>query len=458
MRIRFLAAAVTTVGVGFAPWPIGLRPGPGVAPSRALGHVIELPLVVGTRPAPPPTSPPVAPSAPPAEPRPVAVTPLAALVAGWATGPRLSSTSVSVSIWMEGLGEVVTVDPDRALLPASNQKIHTALGVLAAIPETDTLATEVRSNAPQMGPTLMGDLVLVGGGDPTLTRRGPHSLDHLAAAVRARGIEVVAGSLMGDETRYDAQRGAPGWKAEHVPVFIGPLSALVVDRNQHRGDAAFAADPLPGNLACFRASLVRHGIRVTGPEVAGQASPGAAVLARLDSPPIGVLVREMLVRSDNLIAELLTKEVGFRRGGMGTTATGIAAGAALLAHAGIPVDGLSADGSGLSRANYRSARQWRRMLQGALGAPFGARFRDSLPVAGRSGTLTRRMRHPGVAGNVRAKTGWIDEGRALSGYLTTAGGRRAVFSIVVNGTAPGVLGPAIGAIDELVAAIAADRT
>jgi serine-type D-Ala-D-Ala carboxypeptidase/endopeptidase (penicillin-binding protein 4) len=57
---------------------------------------------------------------------------------------------------------------------------------------------------------------------------------------------------------------------------------------------------------------------------------------------------------------------------------------------------------------------------------------------------------------VRAKTGWIDEARALSGYLTTSSGRAAVFSILINGTTPS--SPVIPAIDDLVAAIAADRS
>jgi D-alanyl-D-alanine carboxypeptidase/D-alanyl-D-alanine-endopeptidase (penicillin-binding protein 4) len=88
--------------------------------------------------------------------------------------------------------------------------------------------------------------------------------------------------------------------------------------------------------------------------------------------------------------------------------------------------------------------------------PWGAAFRDALPVAGLSGTLSRRLRSGPTVGNVRAKTGWIDEARALSGYLTTSSGRAAVFSILINGTTPS--SPVIPAIDDLVAAIAADRS
>src|SRR5213075_229880 len=114
--------------------------------------------------------------------------------------------------------------------------------------------------------------------------------------------DEIRGSLMGDETRYDSVRTAPGWLPEHVPVFIGPLSALVIDRNQVRPDAA------------------------------------------LPSPPIGDLVGEMLNQSDNLIAELLVKEVAHRAvHAPGSTAAGLAAIGDAVRSLGVPLTGVAAD-------------------------------------------------------------------------------------------------------------------
>ncbi len=275
--------------------------------------------------------------------------------------------------------------------------------------------------------------------------------------MKARGIDEIRGSLVGDETRYDSVRTAPGWLPQHVPVFIGPLSALVVDRNQLRPDAAYAADPLPGNLPYFRAALIRAGVRVDGPNVAGAAPAAGAVLAALPSPPIGDLVGEMLNQSDNLIAELLVKEVGYRMGrAPGSTAAGLAAVTDAVRGLGVPLTGVAADGSGLSRDDRRSAREWRSLLQAALPRPWAERLVGSLPLAGRSGTLARRFAGTAAEANLRAKTGWIDEARSLSGYLTTAGGRHVVFSVIINGTTP--TSPALNAVDGLLAAIAADRS
>ena len=365
---------------------------------------------------------------------------------------------MGLSVWVEGLGEVAGHNADLPLTPASNQKLFTAMGVLSLIPQTDRLVTEVRGTGTQEGRVLNGDLFLVGGGDPTLNAKGPHSLDALAAAIKARGIDEVRGALVGDESRYDTVRGAAGWLPQHVPTFIGPLSALVVERNQLRPDAGYAANPLPGTLPYFRSALLRAGVRIVGPNVAGPAPAGSAVLAGLASPTIGDLVGEMLNQSDNLIAELLVKEVGYRstRPAPGSTAAGLAAINDAVGKLGVPLAGVAADGSGLSRADRRSAREWRSLLQALQAQPWAERLVGSLPLAARNGTLARRFSRTAAEANVRAKTGWIDEARSLSGYLTTAGGRPVVFSVIVNGTTPG--SPALNALDSLVAAIAADRS
>jgi D-alanyl-D-alanine carboxypeptidase/D-alanyl-D-alanine-endopeptidase (penicillin-binding protein 4) len=160
----------------------------------------------------------------------------------------------------------------------------------------------------------------------------------------------------------------------------------------------------------------------------------------------------MLMQSDNVIAESLVKEIEAVQGRTGTTAGGLLAIREALAALCIPVAGVDADGSGLSRRNARSAREWRELLDSARRAPWGEALVASLPLAGRSGTLAGRLTGPATIGNVRAKTGSIIPGRALSGYLTTVGGRTATFSVVVNGDR---VGSAQSAIDALVATVAA---
>jgi D-alanyl-D-alanine carboxypeptidase/D-alanyl-D-alanine-endopeptidase (penicillin-binding protein 4) len=266
-------------------------------------------------------------------------------------------------------------------------------------------------------------------------------------------VTRVEGSVVADESRYDVARAAPGWQAWQQPAYVGPMSALMVDDNRGRSDPAYLTQPATGNAEVFRAALAAHGVTVTGAVAAGTAPPGAPVVASLRSAPVPALVAEMLQTSDNETAELLAREAGLEAGRPGTTPAGTAALTAALAPLCVPLSGVADDGSGLSRADRRTAREWRRLLRAATSQPWGAAFRDGLPLGGRSGTLAGRFRGTAAEGNVRAKTGTIIGGRSLAGYLTTAGGRAAVFAVVVSGDG---WRASLPAIDRLVVTLAAD--
>jgi D-alanyl-D-alanine carboxypeptidase/D-alanyl-D-alanine-endopeptidase (penicillin-binding protein 4) len=91
-----------------------------------------------------------------------------------------------------------------------------------------------------------------------------------------------------------------------------------------------------------------------------------------------------------------------------------------------------ADGSGLSRYNYVTSDALVRILQAMRSDPQHAAFFDSLPVAGRDGTLSRRLAGTPAEGNVRAKTGTVDNVRAIAGYVEAADGETLVFSMIAN--------------------------
>ena len=379
-----------------------------------------------------------------------ALPPPAALAAGLGTflaDERVVARSVGVSVWIDGFGEVLTHDPDLALAPASNQKLFTAMSALAVLGSDTRLTTRLVVAS-------TGELVIVGGGDPTLTATGPHSVAALADQALANGVAGAAGLLV-DETRHDGARRAAGWQDWQIPTYTGPMSALMVDDNRWRADPAFLADPAIGNADLLRDALQARGVMITGQATYAQAIVPGRTVASLVSPTLAELVTEMLLRSDNQIADLLMKEVGALSGGAGSIEHGAAVGNASLASLCVPLVGRTDDGSGLSRGNARSAREWRMLLQAANGAPWSQQLIAALPVAAESGTLSSRFGGTVAAGKVRAKTGTIIGGSALSGYATTASGRAVVFSVVVNGPNGE---NAARAIDELVASIVADSS
>ena len=90
------------------------------------------------------------------------------------------------------------------------------------------------------------------------------------------------------------------------------------------------------------------------------------------------------------------------------------------------------DGSGLSRYNVVSPETIIRVLDAMRTGPHFALFHRSLPIAGVDGTVRNRMRGTAAANNVHAKTGTLNMVRSLSGYVTTAGGRPLLFSLLAN--------------------------
>jgi D-alanyl-D-alanine carboxypeptidase/D-alanyl-D-alanine-endopeptidase (penicillin-binding protein 4) len=254
----------------------------------------------------------------------------------------------------------------------------------------------------------------------------------------------VTGSVVGDGSRYDSQRSVAGWPARYsTEGDVGPLSAVGIDDGM-----AVAGPPVPDSAPPAEQSagvvttlLAGDGITVQGPPEAGGApSSGLATLVDLGSPPLSSVLGEVLRESDNTAMELMTKELGLKVSGVGSTAAGTAAVRADLAADGIPTAGLvNHDGSGLSPADRVTCNILLAILERA-GAD-GLLVRD-LPVAARSGTLSDELKGTAAAGRVRAKTGTLDHVKALSGWALPrpgqGGGNPAlaqpvVFTTVLNG-------------------------
>jgi D-alanyl-D-alanine carboxypeptidase/D-alanyl-D-alanine-endopeptidase (penicillin-binding protein 4) len=370
--------------------------------------------------------------------------------------PLVADHQVSLSVWVDGWGEVASNQPDLALKPASNQKLLVAVGALELLDPEARLTTDLRADAPVEGGTIAGDVVLVGGGDPTLWDVGEHSIYQMAVELRDLGVTHVSGDVLVDESRYDDVRAAPGWTPQQIPGDAAPISALTVAANRLGDTPAYLADPALGNGEVFRQYLADVGISVDGGVAYAdpEAAEAAHTLVSVDSPTIAQLVDNMLRNSDNTTAELLVKEIDLAAGGAGTTAGGLQASRAVVEGWCLSLAGGDDDGSGLSYANARSAREWRQLLQLAQAQDWWPLLYDGLPIAGDAdGTLAGRLTGDATAGNLRAKTGTINVARGLTGVFTTAGGRAATFSVIINdGADPAAAIPPTDAVLEAIAA------
>jgi D-alanyl-D-alanine carboxypeptidase/D-alanyl-D-alanine-endopeptidase (penicillin-binding protein 4) len=159
--------------------------------------------------------------------------------------------------------------------------------------------------------------------------------------------------------------------------------------------------------------------------------------------------------SENLHAELLLRLLGKIYGADGSFAQGARVVRQFLVDAGInDSDFFFYDGSGMSPDDQIAPRAFTQLLAYAARQPWGAAWRATLPVAGVDGTLVYQFRNSPLKGRMQAKTGTLNQVKALSGYLTAASGKTLVFSILLNGRRPGSEAEA-QAVDRIAEAIAA---
>lgn len=339
-----------------------------------------------------------------------------------------------------------TRNPDRALIPASNLKLLTALAVLGKLGPDATLNTTAKATSP-IGDdgTLAGPLYLVGGGDPLLETadyaasfenqpRTRTPFEQLADDLVAKGLRHVTGSVLGDESRFDTVRYIPTWKPRYIQDSeVGPQSALLVNDGftQFKPKHVAAASPATHAAQVLTDLLKGRGVLIDGPAGQSATPAGAATISELRSPPVKDVVAEMLKESDNTTAEVLTKELGRRVAGSGTTAAGVKAIRDVLAANHLPVDQLtSVDGSGLDRSDRATCG----LLLAALdtGDAHGP-LQSGLPTAAQEGTLTKRFKDNPAAGRLRAKTGSLDGVVALTGFVDAPDQTPPlVFSLIVN--------------------------
>jgi serine-type D-Ala-D-Ala carboxypeptidase/endopeptidase (penicillin-binding protein 4) len=158
-------------------------------------------------------------------------------------------------------------------------------------------------------------------------------------------------------------------------------------------------------------------------------------IAAIESPPLSEWVMEINQNSNNLYAEALLRSLGVMQDPStpDSAAAGIAVVKKALSELGVdPGSYVLDDGSGLSRLNAISPEALVQTLQAMSHSPLAKLYRDSLPLAGETGTLGNRFLNSPLQGKIRAKTGTLAGVSALSGYLYPDSENAVEFSIIVD--------------------------
>lgn len=196
-------------------------------------------------------------------------------------------------------------------------------------------------------------------------------------------------------------------------------------------------DPASFTTGALRNALVAKGVAVDGDIRLGETPASAIPVAAFKSPPLFSMIAAMDRESINLYAELLFRDAarGPSRSEIGSAASGSRVLKSFLADK-VGTDSSSlyfADGSGLSILDRVTARAMTQLLGYAHKAFWGPWLHASLPVAGDSELLRRRMRNTPAEGNLHAKTGTTNDVIALAGYVTAADGEVLAFTFLYNG-------------------------
>lgn len=320
----------------------------------------------------------------------------------------------------------------------------------------------------------------------------------LARSVAAAGVKRVKGDLIYDASAFDDQKIPDGWKTKYLgAAYAARVSALSLNENvvwvavrPEGGSArvelepASTAMPLTNNVRVVRgsggrivarqsgdgivvggtigsnsgplryslvvpdpalftagalqAALKSAGVIVDGTVKAGKTPAAAVKVAAFTSPPLSQIISEMNRESINIVAELLFRDAARASapGGMSSADAGLANLREFLSKK-VGVDPATinvSDGSGLSTLDSLTPRNMVHLLSYAHRGPWSSAFHGSLPVAGESELLRRRMRSTPAQGNLHAKTGTTDTVIGLGGYVTAKNGEIMAFSFIYNGS------------------------
>ncbi len=319
-------------------------------------------------------------------------------------------------------------------------------------------------------------------------------MNYLADQLASRGVKRVTGDVVGDASAFDDQRIPDGWLSRYLQAgYAARVSGLSLNENlvwvtitpsgvklepatsaiplvsnvktvagsgarlsvRRQGDGTIIVsgrigsnspprryeyvveDPATFTTGALKAALIAKGIAVDGNIRLATTPLNAVKIASVQSPTLDRIISAMNRESINHFAELLMRNAarGPRHEKQGTVANG----QALLRNffatkVGADTTTLQvSDGSGLSTLDRVTPRGMVQMLSYAHKSSWGPWFHASLPVAGESELLKRRMRGGAAQGNLHAKTGTTNDVIGLGGYVTALNGEVIAFSFIYNG-------------------------
>ncbi len=336
---------------------------------------------------------------------------------------------------------VFALNESTPMTPASLTKLFTTSTSLGIMGGDHKLSTKLLSddNSFKDG-VLNGNLFIKGFGNSLFT---DSDLEYFVNELVKKGITVITGSVIGDDTYFDDIYVREDWiEGEGANIRLPPISALVLDRNRttvrkkirrrYRYISENVNDPPIFASNKLTAKLKISGIEVMGKPIKGKTPSNVYLLAEKN-----VSLKELIAlinkHSDNFLAECLFKTLGAEASGVqGNSFFSQQAIQKFLNDNSIFSAGTEiVDGSGISRSDQATPLTINGVLEKMyFDLVHFDDFYNSLSIAGVDGTLRGRMMNTSAGNNFRGKTGTLNGVSGLAGYLTTAEGEDLIVTII----------------------------
>ena len=392
------------------------------------------------------------------------------------------------------------------MLPASTQKVFTAVAAKLVLGDEFKFDTALLTNGKIQNGDLDGNLIVRFTGDPDLTSG---QLYDLLAELKKQGVNKINGDLVLDTSVFSSHDRGLGWiwndltmcfnsppsaanidnncfyaelDANQAPgetvkinvpaqfpiqvfgqVYIADsneapycqLDVVVHDNNRYQVKGCLARQTKPFGLsfavqdpdayaaAIIQRQLKRLGIEFNGKVLQPQKMQQGQLLVQHFSKPLPDLLKKMMKKSDNQIADSLFRAVAYhyyKRPAsfqLGTLAV-----KSILQKQGIKFgNSILADGSGLSRHNLVAPKTMLAVLEYIARNEDKLHLMETFPIAGVDGTISGRggLINPPLVKNVIAKTGSLKGVYNLAGFMNNARGEKVAFVQFINGYSTGEL-------------------
>jgi len=418
--------------------------------------------------------------------------------------PFLKNANISLLIREAGKGKVIgRYNADKSIVPASTLKLVTTASALELLGPDFRFQTKLEiSGDITHEHILKGNLIIKGGGDPTLGSEflgDKNFLDQWVLAIKQAGIDKIEGKIIADASIYNEEGVSPFWTWEDMGNYYAPsifgisyldntfrlflrsgsvgttpviirtapdLPDMVIENHLKSSTISFDSayfygmpnsnlrrlyGEIPANRTefvvkgdipnpvlllakQFSQKLSQNGITVSNPPVSEFSTPfyGRVIYTHF-SPPLKDIIRQTNEKSNNHYAECLFRYLGVREGIPVTGRGGVKTIRNFWQSKGLPVNQLFMyDGSGLSPMNAVSAEFFTELLDYMYSkSAFSNDFFNSLPIAGKTGTLVSFLSNTPLEGKVFAKSGSIERVKCYAGYVKN-GGKTYIFAIMVN--------------------------